>query len=101
MKTKTAMTKAARTTQKAGRNAVLKAEISRLRSKETDIKKEFGPKVYALFEAGDNDGAMSLFIETKAKLQPIMEDIAKKEKEMTIEPGTVDAEEQPPPLGTI
>jgi hypothetical protein len=103
-KTKTAMTKAARSTQKAGRNAILKTEIMRLRSKVTDIKKEFGLQVYELFAAGNTEAANSCFIETRVKVQPLLDEIAKKEKEMTVEPGATAAAEahapdEPPPLG--
>lgn len=81
-KTRSACVNAAQTTQRATHNAVLRAEVARLQSKATDVKREFGPSAYDFMAAGDTESCNLLFEKTRERLAPIEEEIARKNAEM-------------------
>ena len=81
-RTKLAFSNAASTTEKTGRNALLKNEIHRLKGKIADLKKEFGPKMYDLLDSGSTEAADACFQEYHEKIEALKVEIAKKEEEI-------------------
>ena len=98
-KTKSACASAAQSTQRAARTAVLKAEISKLHGKISDIKKEFGPAAYDQLLEGNRDAVDQLFEETRERIAKVQEEIDKKAAELEAlgEKGKDDAPEDTAP----
>ena len=81
-KTRSACVSAAQTTQRTTHNAVLRAELARLQSKATDIKKDYGPAAYDFMAAGDTESARLHFERTRERLAPVEAEIARKTAEI-------------------
>lgn len=99
-KTRSACVSAAQSTQRATHNAVLRAELARLQSKATDIKKDFGPAAYDCMAAGDTDSCRLHFERTRERLAQVEADIARKTAEIDASKTETCPEHSAPPPPT-